>query len=84
MFPKPPASYREQSWPTRPPFAAHRVSLVRHGRRTFLAPAERLFNFQNFGFLEMPDFQGKFFKRGHNQSQAAHDLGVSVALQYLG
>jgi len=44
------------------PFAAHRVSLVRHGRRTFLAPAERLFNFQNFGFLEMPDFQGKLFQ----------------------
>ena len=56
---------------------------MRHGGRAFLPFGKKFFRFQYFGFLEMPDFDGKLFQRTAAQRQRIHKLCMTVPLQDL-
>ena len=60
-------------------FGQHRIALVRHGRRAFLAGGEKFFRFQNFGALQVAHFGGEAFNRTGDDAQRCKVHGVAVA-----
>src|SRR5258708_31964709 len=64
--------------------ARHRVPLVWHGGRAFLAGSKGFLSLTDLSPLQMADFQGDLLKRGSDQGQSGHVFGMKIAGNYLG
>src|SRR2546429_6641122 len=61
----------------------NRVPFMRHRGAAFLALAEKLFHFQNFGALEMTKFGCPSINARCNNGKSCHKFGVAIALDDL-
>ena len=64
-------------------FRQHRIALVRHGRRAFLAGREEFFRFQHFGALQMPDLGRQAFDAGCDDTEGGEIDGMTIARDHL-
>src|SRR6266498_1124200 len=60
-----------------------RISLVRHGARSFLAHSKVLLSFADLCSLQMPNSECKFFERRSDNSQRAQELSITIPLNDL-
>ena len=65
------------------PLICDRVPFMRHGRTAFLAFAEKLFHFQNFGALKVTKFGGPAVNARRDNGESGHKFGVAIALDDL-
>src|SRR3954462_2647241 len=65
-------------------FAADRVALVRHRRRTLLALAEWLLDLADLRLLKSPHFERELFERCPGNRHHRQQFGMPVALDDLG
>ena len=65
------------------PLRRDRVALVRHRRRAFLAPAERLLDLADLGAREVADLERERVERRREDGERGEQLGVTVALEDL-
>src|SRR5438477_4808752 len=61
----------------------NRIPFMRHRGAAFLALAEKLFHFQNFGALKMPKFRRPAINTRCDNGERGHKFGVPVALNNL-
>src|SRR5208282_1607666 len=59
------------------------IALVRHGAAAFLAFGEGFFGFEDFGALQVAEFNRPAFDARADERQRGHELGVDVALDDL-
>ena len=64
-------------------FRGHRIAFVGHRRRTLLAGGEGLFDFADFGALQVTHFKRDLLHRRCNNCKSREEFGVAVALNYL-
>src|ERR1035437_9076963 len=64
-------------------FPGDGIAFVRHGARTFLASGERLFGFENFGALQMAEFDGPTLDARADEGECGLEFSVEVALHDL-
>ena len=65
-------------------FGEHRVALVRHRRRAFLARLEEFFGFQNFSALQVAHFGGEAFDASGDNAEGGEERSVAIARNDLG
>src|ERR1035437_9875757 len=64
-------------------FPGDGIALVRYGARTFLADGESLFGFENFGALQMAEFDGPTLDARADEGARGLEFRVDVALHDL-
>ena len=64
-------------------FAGDGIAFVRHGGTAALLAAERLFDFADFGALQMADFLRDAFERRGDDGERGEILRVAVAFDHL-
>ena len=62
----------------------HRIALVGHGGRAFLAGGEIFLRLQNFGALQMADFRRQSFQRSGHHAKRREIGRMAVARNHLG
>ena len=65
-------------------FRQHRIALVRHGRRAFLAFGEILLRLQNLGALQMADLGRQPLDRAGDHAERGEVHGMAIARNDLG